>query len=78
MNSKITLYAKQDLIDEIKLYAKNHNTSVSKLVNEFFKNLLKIKKSSQKTYLTDKLVGKLKGVDIDVDDYHKFLEKKYL
>ena len=78
MNSKITLYANQDLIDNIKLYAKKHNTSVSKIVNEFFKNLLKTKKSTQKTYLTDKLVGKLEGIDISQEDYHKFLEKKYL
>ncbi len=78
MNSKITLYSDKKLIEQIKMYAKGHNTSVSKLVNEFFKNILEYKNSSNKASITEELSGKLKGKDIKADDYKKYLEKKYL
>ncbi len=78
MTSKITLYSQKELIEEMKLYAKSQNTSVSKIVNEFFKNLLKTKKSSKKSYITDKLAGKLRDIDTEEQEYHKYLEEKYL
>ena len=78
MNSKITLYSDKELIEQIKQYAKSRNTSVSKLVNEFFKNILEHKNSSNNASITEKLSGKLKGKDIKADDYKKYLEKKYL
>ena len=78
MNAKITLYSDKELIEQIKRYAKSRNTSVSRLVNEFFKNILEYKSSSGTTTLTDKLSGRLKGKKIDTDDYHKHLEEKYL
>ena len=78
MTSKITLYSQKELIEEMKLYAKSQNTSVSKIVNEFFKNLLKTKKSSKKSYITNKLAGKLRDIDAEGQEYHKYLEEKYL
>lgn len=78
MTSKITLYSQKELIEEMKLYAKSQNTSVSKIVNEFFKNLLKTKKNSKKPYITDKLVGKLRGINTKEQEYHEYLEEKYL
>ena len=78
MTSKITLYSEKELIDEIKNYAKLKNTSVSKLVNEFFKNLLKENFSKKKSTITDKLMGRLKNSNIDVNDYKNYLEEKYL
>ena len=48
MTSKITLYSEKELISEIKNYAKLKNTSVSKLVNDFFRNLLKENFSKKK------------------------------
>ncbi len=77
MSSKITLYAEEELISQIKIYAKEHNTSVSKIVNTFFKNLLKKEQPShKKSNITDRLVGRLDN--INEDDYKGYLQEKYL
>ena len=79
MVSKITLYSEKNLIEKMKIYAKEHNTSVSKIVNEFFTNLLQTQESqNKKNKITDSLVGKLKGKDTDKSIYHDYLEEKYL
>ena len=79
MTSKITLYSEAELVKEIKVYAKEHNTSVSKIVNTFFKNLLHEKKSSnQKSKITDSLVGIIGTKTLDEDDYKTHLKTKYL
>jgi len=79
MASKITLYAESELIEEIKAYAKAHNTSVSKIVNTFFKNLLHTQKSEKKsTKITDSLTGILDSENLDEKDYKEYLADKYL
>lgn len=80
MTKKITLYSDEELIREIKALAKNKSTSVSQIVNDFFKTLLieeQISKNSKAT-ITNKLFGALKDIDMDEPDYKEFLEKKYL
>ena len=84
MTSKITLYSEAKLIEQIKSYAKEQNTSVSKIVNEFFTNLLetsrdmKDKDSNKKSKITDTLVGVLsKDKALDIKDYKRHLEEKY-
>ena len=77
MTSKITLYSEEELIKEIKRYAKEQNTSVSKIANQFFRNLLQSeKKEHPKSNITDSLIGVLK--ESSKEDYYKHLEKKYL
>lgn len=77
MSAKITLYSEEELINSIKLYAKEHNTSVSKIVNNFFKNLLqKENLDSKRSKITDSLIGKLKNVDENA--YRDYLQEKYL
>ena len=79
MTSKITLYSELELIKEIKAYAKEHNTSVSKIVNSFFKNLLHAQKSTnKKSKITDSLVGIIATKTLDENDYKTHLETKYL
>lgn len=79
MTSKITLYSEKHLIEQIKIYAKEQNTSVSKIVNTFFINLLESSKSEQqKSKITDGLVGRLDGAQIDEKNYKEYLAKKYL
>jgi len=79
MSAKITLYSEEELIKKVKHYAKEHNTSVSKIVNTFFKNLLqKSKPNKAKSKITDRLTGKLKDAKIDESVYEKYLEEKYL
>jgi len=79
MTAKITLYSEKNLIEQIKIYAKEQNTSVSKIVNEFFNNLLQTQKfQNKKSKVTDSLVGVLKEKQIDETAYHNYLEEKYL
>ncbi len=79
MTSKITLYSEKDLIDGIKIYAKEQNTSVSKIVNEFFSNLLQTQKSNhKKSKVTDSLTGIIADKSLDESIYHNYLEDKYL
>ena len=79
MTSKITLYSEKHLIEQIKIYAKEQNTSVSKIVNTFFINLLESSKSEQqKSKITDRLVGRLDGAQVDKKNYKEYLAKKYL
>ena len=78
MATKITLYSDSDLIKEIKQYAKEHNTSVSKLVNEFFKNILHREKINNSGSLTEQLEGILENSNVDLQGYKKHLEEKYL
>jgi len=78
MATKITLYSDSDLINEIKQYAKEHNTSVSKLVNEFFKNILHREKINNSGSLTEQLEGILENSNVDLKDYKKHIEEKYL
>ena len=79
MTSKITLYSDKELIEQIKAYAKAHNTSVSKIVNTFFTNLLQVQEpNGSKSTITDRLQGKLKGKEVDEKQYRRYLEEKYL
>jgi hypothetical protein len=79
MTSKITLYSEIELIKEIKVYAKAHNTSVSKIVNTFFKNLLLTKKTAaQESKITDSLIGIINSSTLDEYDYKSHLIEKYL
>jgi len=80
MNAKITLYSEDELVKDIKQFSKSRNTSVSKLVNNFFKTLLydeQIKKSNS-TNVTNSLLGVLKKSDIKESSYKIYLEEKYL
>jgi len=84
MTSKITLYSEAKLIEQIKSYAKEQNTSVSKIVNEFFTNLLETSKNNKdtntnkKSKITDTLVGALsEDKTLDIKDYKRHLEEKY-
>lgn len=84
MTSKITLYSEANLIAQIKAYAKEQNTSVSKIVNEFFTNLLETSKNNKdtstnkKSKITDTLVGVISDDKaLDILDYKRHLEEKY-
>jgi len=78
MNNKITLYADSHLIDGIKAYAKQHNTSVSKIVMQFFESMLKHEKIPTTTTptKTSKLQGILKGKVLE-EEYADYLETKH-
>jgi len=80
MSAKITLYSDEDIIKKIKEYAKEHNTSVSRIVNKFFKTLLFDNKTNHKenASISTSLYGILENSNIKDDDYKNYLESKYL
>ena len=83
MSGKLTLYIDDDLISYVKDYAKEHQLSVSKVVNNFLTILKqKIPKRHSHTLGPAPIAQSLKGIlrysDINVNDYHKHLEDKYL
>lgn len=90
MNAKITLYSEKSLIDGMKEYAKMQNTSVSKLVTEFFTNTLKKKRVKMGERFDENslppgtknllgiLEGKYESSEEAIECYHKYLEEKYL
>lgn len=80
MTAKITLYSEDETISKIKKFAKEKNTSVSKLVNGFFQTLLADENSKEvaNSNITNKLFGSLKEISIDAKEYKKYLEEKYL
>ena len=80
MQSKITLYSDKELIAQMKKYAKLKKTSVSKIVNDFFKTLL-IKENNplkNTSKITDKLYGILQDKALSKNDYKEYIEQKYL
>jgi len=77
MTSRITLYSDETLIRQIKQYAKDRNTSVSKIVNQFFTNLINTPTDHHSRHrLTDNLTGIL--TEDEADAYGRYLEEKYL
>jgi hypothetical protein len=80
METKLTLKLDKEIIQMAKKYASSHDTSLSKIVENYFKSLTappspKIKKS--------KLVQELSGIiDLDINEnyeenYGNYLENKY-
>ena len=80
MNAKLTLKIDDSVIKSAKLYAKAHNTSLSKLTESYFKTITQ-KEISQKeiTGVVGELAGLLKdkNVDISRNNYVDYLEDKY-
>ena len=77
MTAKITLYSEDELIAEVKNFAKEKNTSVSKLVNGFFKSLISESKVNVHPKITSSLLGVMKEDTLDKSDYKKYLADKY-
>ncbi len=83
---KLTLNIEPDLIDQIKTVAKKRNTSVSKIVESFFKKEVQTEmepfRMKEEAELSD-WVKSLVVVDHATPDfdhkaeYHKHLEEKY-
>ena len=79
MSTKLTLYIKDDLIIYVKKYAKEHELSVSKVVNNFLSSLQGKQEDSTltSTHITDSLLGSVGTLDTSKDAYHRHLGEKY-
>ena len=73
---KLTIRLPRDLLEVAKRYAKEHNTTLTRLVSEYLRQL-----SAQDDPLADApIVRRLSGTlsqDASVEDYYKYLEEKY-
>jgi hypothetical protein len=82
METKLTLTLNQDVIERAKVYARNHNISLSTMIESYLNSITKQKEVEKKATITP-LVESLSGViDLPADynfkkDYHDFLEEKY-
>ena len=81
MNTKLTLSLNKEIIERAKIYAKEHNVSLSSLIENY---LLKIVSDfKDKATPKDSIVDQLSGI-IKLDDkedykniYTRYLEEKY-
>lgn len=80
MNTKLTLSLDQKVIEEIKSYAKKHQVSLSKMVENYF-NLVVQKTEFEAT--TSALVAELTGIINlpknfnEKEEYYNFLSEKF-
>ena len=76
MQNKLTLRLDESLIKQAKIYAKQHDKSLSQVVADYFQLLTKGVESPETPSITQSLIGVIKGVD--EEDYKRHLEEKYL
>lgn len=79
MNTKLTLNISHRVIEEAKMYAKENQVSLSKIIENYLHSLTKNRKEKPKiTPLVESLTGVL---DLDNKDYKKdyidYLDNKY-
>ena len=78
MNAKLTLSMDTSVIASMKGYANENNSSISQIVENFFKNLLSSKTQNIKiTPLVQELSGII-PVENRREDYIDYLESKYV
>ncbi len=79
MDTKLTLKLNGDIIEQAKTYAKNKNTSLSKLIESYLDFLVDPKENHEVTPLVKSLSGVInlpKNTDIK-KEYKKHIANKY-
>ena len=78
METKLTLKLDQTVIQSVKQYAEKNNRSLSKLVEDYFRNLISENEPSHRySPLVEELSGVISENDIKNLDYVAYLEQKY-
>ena len=78
MQTKLTLRLENVLIQQAKIYAKQHGKSLSQVVTDYFKVLTKKTESTEMPPITQSLIGIMEPGNVDINDYKRHLEEKYL
>ena len=78
MQTKLTLRLEESLIRQAKHYAHEHGRSLSQVVADYFQMLTRQSQDSEIPPITRSLVGMLESEQLEVDDYKRHLEEKYL
>jgi hypothetical protein len=79
METKLTLKLDKSVIQSVKIYAEKNNRSLSKLVEDYFKNLIKESDNKKPKYspLVQELSGIINEKDLQGNNYINYLENKY-
>ena len=78
MNTKLTLNLDKGIIDEAKSYAKNHQVSLSKLIENYLNSLTReTKKQPSVSSLVDSLTGIIPNDYDEQKDYRNYIDQKY-
>ncbi len=68
----------KEIINEAKIYAKNHSVSLSKLIENYLNSVtIKSKEKSSVCALVESLTGINPNDDDERDDYRNYIDKKY-
>ena len=74
--TKLTIRVRRDWLEGAKHYARENNTTLTRLVSEYLRHL-----TVEKNPLSDApIVQRLSGVlsqDVSVEDYRRYMEQKY-
>jgi hypothetical protein len=80
-STKLTLRLPDSLIERAKSFSQLSGKSVTQIVADYFSSLPAPEAANAAEPLPPlvaSLYGLLKGVQVDEDDYHQYLEQKYL
>jgi hypothetical protein len=78
MNTKLTLSIDKNIINSAKKYAKIRHKSISKIVENYLKNISINNEEEELTPIVNELAGSIKSSNIDLkDEYTDYLMKKY-
>jgi len=79
METKLTLKLDQNVIQSVKIYAARNNRSLSRLVEDYFRNLIMESNNNKKNIspLVQELSGIISEKDIEGLNYTDYLESKY-
>ncbi|HGG59437.1 MAG TPA: antitoxin [Gammaproteobacteria bacterium] len=78
MQTKLTLRLEDELIQQAKSYARKHGKSLSQVVADYFGVLTEPHTKNAPPPITRSLIGVIESSDVDVEDYKRHLEEKYL
>ena len=78
MNTKLTLNLDACIINEAKIYAKNHKVSLSKLIENYLNSLTReSKKDSTVSPLVESLTGIIPNDYDEKNEYRNYINQKY-
>jgi len=78
MQTKLTLRLDDSLIEQAKLYAKEHGKSLSLVVANYFQTLTSQNVAAPSSPITQSLIGIIDPKLVNGDDYKKHLDQKYM
>jgi hypothetical protein len=78
MKMKLTLSIDKNLIEKAKNYANNRHISLSKLIENYFKNIVENNDNEKNSPIVNELAGSIKNSKINLkEDYTEYLIKKF-